>query len=84
MRIDEAGLHADSEISEGTVRWAAYNGFRETQNLFLLDLGPRAFHALPKRAFSGEQMGEFRRLADANLPSSKRDRSERIEHDTSS
>jgi len=81
--IDEAGLHSDSEVAYGTTKWTAYNGFRETQNLFLLYLGPRMAHVLPKRAFSTEQLEEFRRLADANLQLGP-NRTERSEHVASS
>lgn len=79
-RIDDAGLHINSEVAGGTTKWVAYNGFKETQNLFLLYLGPRMAHVLPKRAFSSEQLEEFRRFADVNLPQSELKRSERIEH----
>ena len=67
VRIDDIGLHAESEEPTGTTKWQAYSKFRETQNLFLLYLGPRLVQALPKRAFSVEQLEQFRRLVGTKL-----------------
>ena len=67
LQINDAGLHSETEISRGETKWNAYIGYRETENLFLLFLGARLVDVIPKRAFSIEQLGEFRDLVKANL-----------------
>jgi hypothetical protein len=83
-RIDDIGLHIESDVGGGTAKWRGYTKFKETQNLFVLYLGPRMAHVLPKRAFSHKELGEFRRLVDANLQQVGRNRNERIEHTANS
>lgn len=82
-RIDDTGLHIENAVSSGTAKWLGFGKFKETQNLFVLYLGPRMAHVLPKRAFSSEQLEEFRRLVDTNLPRDG-NQQKRIEHATSS
>jgi hypothetical protein len=67
MQIDDAGLESESEVWVGRAKWGAYVKYSETENLFLLYLGARLVEAIPKRAFSGEQMEEFRRLVRTKL-----------------
>jgi uncharacterized membrane protein YdfJ with MMPL/SSD domain len=67
MRIDDSGLHSQSEVWNETTKWAAYVKYTETENLFLLYLGARLVEIIPKRAFSGDQMEEFRCLVRTNL-----------------
>ncbi len=67
-QIDEAGLRVESEVGSSNTNWAAYIQWHETQNLFLLYLGARSVQVIPKRAFSSEQLVEFRRLVREKLP----------------
>jgi hypothetical protein len=47
-----------------TSQWQAFEGFRETPNLFVLYTSPLAFLIVPKRAFAdAAQMDAFRGLA---------------------
>lgn len=48
--------------------WESYDGFTETENLFLLDQPPGLFVMIPKRAFTAEQLSAFRDLIGAKLP----------------
>jgi uncharacterized protein (DUF58 family) len=67
-RIDENGLHVESEVYTSDTKWTAYVKYQETQNLFLLYPGARLVQAFPKRAFSDQQADEFRHLAQTKLP----------------
>ncbi len=68
MRIDDGGLHSESEVWSERTKWDAYVKFSETEKLFLLYLGARSVEVIPKRAFSSEQTDEFRRLVRAKFP----------------
>ncbi len=68
VRIDEHGLHKGGEVGQSETKWAAYERFGETQNLFLLYLGERSIEAVPKRSFSNEQLEELRQLLRKEVP----------------
>ncbi len=68
LRIDSSGLHSETAAWSGDTKWEAYVKYRETEHLFLLYLGARSVEVIPKRAFSGEQLREFRRLVGTKLP----------------
>jgi hypothetical protein len=68
MQIDDAGLHSESDVWSGHTKWDTYVKYGETENLFLLYLGARSVEVIPKRAFSGEETEEFRRLVRAAFP----------------
>ncbi|MGH9498012.1 MAG: YcxB family protein [Terriglobales bacterium] len=69
--IDDEGLHSKSEIGQADKKWPAYTKYRETPNLFILHLGARSFEVVPKRAFLGSQLDEFRQLLRQKLPSTE-------------
>jgi hypothetical protein len=62
VRIDENAIEYESSLGHGEAKWGAYSKFRETPNLFMLYSGARLFHVIPKRAFHGTQMDDFREL----------------------
>jgi len=62
LLINEEGLHSKSEIGQSDRKWLAYTRYRETPNLFVLHLGARLFEVVPKWAFAGPQLEEFRKL----------------------
>lgn len=62
VKIDEWGLHRTSEIGQSETKWLAYTDYRETHNLFLLYFGRRLMEVIPKRAFSAEELQQFRQL----------------------
>jgi len=68
VQVSETGLNSQSDVSTGETKWAAFVRFRETRNLFMLYLGGRMFKVIPKRAFSGAQLEEFRALLRQKLP----------------
>ena len=82
VRIDETGLHFESEVWNGETKWRAYVRCQETENLFLLYLGARTIRPIPKRAFSADQLEQFRQFVRKNLPSGEpisTQRNERVE-----
>jgi hypothetical protein len=62
VRVDENAIEYKSNLGQSETKWAAYTKFRETPNLFILYLGTRLFHVIPKRAFHGTQLDDFREL----------------------
>lgn len=69
LMIDEEGVHYESEVGQSSKKWLAYSRYRETPNLFVLHLGSRLIEVVPKRAFAGPQVDEFRQLLQQKLPS---------------
>ena len=61
-RISEAGIEMTYPTGASTTRWDGYQSCRETEHLILLLLSPAFFRAFPKRAFTPDQLIEFRRL----------------------
>jgi YcxB-like protein len=68
LRVNDDGLHAESEIGQCERKWLAYTQYRETSNLFILYLGARLFEVIPKRAFVLGEGDEFRELLRQKLP----------------
>jgi len=67
MAISDAGiavhtLHADSKVA-----WSAYVGWGESKSVFVIMPQPRIYIAIPKRAFTDEQLGEFREMLRRNI-----------------
>jgi YcxB-like protein len=62
LHIDENGLEYKHDLGHSVTKWAAFTKFREAPNLFLLYVGPRLFHVIPKRCFHGPQLDEFHAL----------------------
>lgn len=72
VQVDESGVSFESAIGKSETKWGAYIRSRETQNLFLLYLGARLVEAVPKRAFSIEQLDEFRELTQRKIQGNSR------------
>lgn len=67
LRADGDGLQYASDLGQSEVKWNAFAKFRETPNLFMLYSGARMFQVVPKRAFEGTQLEEFRTVIQDNL-----------------
>jgi len=68
LSADQDGLRSSCDVSQFQRSWSAYTKFRETPNLFMLYMGARLFDVIPKRAFVGPQLDEFRELIRQKLP----------------
>lgn len=71
--VNDEGVHYESEAGQGDTKWLAYTRCRETPNLFVLHLGARSFQVVPKRAFAGSQLEDFRQLVQRKLASKSAD-----------
>ena len=66
--IDETGIHWRWNWSSSDLEWKNYIRCLEAKNQFLLYPSPAHFNIVPKRAFTPEQMAEFRTLIAQNIP----------------
>jgi hypothetical protein len=60
LNISDAGLEIHSAHTDSKVAWSAYVGWAESKSAFVIMPQPRIYIPIPKRAFSEEQLGEFR------------------------
>jgi len=79
-RVDDGGLYLEGEDGNSYTKWLAFVKYQETPNLFLLYVGTRSLHAIPKRAFSPEQLEEFRRIIRIRIPTNGPSSEERSMH----
>ncbi len=71
MTIDasDAGLAVHSAYGESQVSWSAYIAWAEAKSIFVILPQPRIYVPIPKRAFTAEQLNEFRELLRRNIKS---------------
>jgi hypothetical protein len=67
LRVEESGVIDQNDLGQGETKWSGFTRFRETPNLFVLYLKPRQFQVIPKRAFAGAQLEEFRLILTQNI-----------------
>jgi hypothetical protein len=69
MTIDasDAGLAVHSAYGESQVSWSAYIAWAEAKSIFVILPQPRIYVPIPKRAFTAEQLNEFRELLRRNV-----------------
>jgi hypothetical protein len=60
LEISERELHFRSSCEDSKVAWSALVGWGEGKTVFALFPSPRTQFPVPKRAFTPEQMAEFR------------------------
>jgi YcxB-like protein len=58
----DEGLHFRSKLADSKVDWSAYVNWVEEKAIFAVFPHPRIFIVIPKRAFSADQLIEFREL----------------------
>lgn len=71
MPIDSVGVHWRWNGGSADVEWKNYIRILEGKNQFLLYSSLTCFNILPKRAFTAEQLSEFRALLAQNLSHSR-------------
>jgi hypothetical protein len=68
MVIGDEALELTTVQSQAKVAWGAFQRVLETRNVCLLFLDAESYIMIPKRAFSPEQLAEFRDLLARKLP----------------
>jgi YcxB-like protein len=66
--LDLSGVHWRWNGGSADIEWKNFVRFQETKSQFLLYSSPACFNIIPKRAFTPDQIGSFRRLVAENLP----------------
>jgi len=62
LEVTGAGLHFRSPFTDSRTDWSAYVKWVEEKAIFALFPNPKVFIVIPKRAFTLDQLGEFREL----------------------
>jgi hypothetical protein len=70
MDASEAGLEIQTGHMNSKVAWSAYMAWGESKSVFVIMPQPRIYVPIPKRAFSEEQVGEFREILRRNIKTS--------------
>lgn len=67
MSCNQNGIHWDWDGGSVNFEWKSFARLRETKRLLLLYTSPWAFQLVPKRAFSSEELVDFRALIGSKL-----------------
>jgi len=62
LDVTDAGLQFRSQHTDSKVDWSAYVKWLEEKTIFALFPNPKIFIVIPKRAFTVDQVSEFREL----------------------
>lgn len=62
--IDERGVTLSAHGDQKTHLWAGFSQIYESRSVVMLEKGDSDYLSLPKRAMSGAQLAELKRLAD--------------------
>jgi hypothetical protein len=62
LDVSDAGLQFRSQHTDSKVDWSAYVKWLEEKAIFAIFPNPRVFIVIPKRAFTVDQVSEFREL----------------------
>lgn len=67
LDISDAALEIHSAHGDSKVAWSAYIAWAERKSVFVILPQPRIYVPIPKRAFTEEQITEFRELLRRNI-----------------
>jgi hypothetical protein len=67
LDISETGLEVHSAHGDSKVSWAAYVAWSERKSVFIILPQPRIYVPIPKRAFTEQQLTEFREVLQRNV-----------------
>jgi YcxB-like protein len=67
LDASEQGLEFHNAHADSRVAWSAYVAWGEVKSVFIIMPQPRMYIAIPKRAFAGEQVDEFREMLRRNI-----------------
>jgi hypothetical protein len=65
--VDDEGIQEKGALASSQAKWQSLIRWRETKNTFMIYPSPCTFYAVPKRAFTPEQLDEFRALLGNNV-----------------
>ncbi|HKM47341.1 MAG TPA: YcxB family protein [Terriglobales bacterium] len=67
LEAAESGIHFRSQYTDSKLAWPTFVGWAEEKTVFALLPNPKIFIAIPKRAFSLDQLTEFREMLRKNV-----------------
>ena len=67
MDFSDSGVHIRSVHTDSQVAWSAYVAWGEYKSVFVILPQPRIYVPIPKRAFTNEQVTEFREMLRRNI-----------------
>ena len=67
IEATDSGLHFRSPYTDSRVTWSAYVGWQEWKTVFVVLPQPRIYCPIPKRAFTADQLDEFREMLRQNI-----------------
>jgi len=67
IEASDAGLQIHSVHADSKLAWSTYRAWGEYRSVFVILPQPRIYVPIPKRAFTAEQLVEFRELLERNV-----------------
>jgi hypothetical protein len=67
LDVLEDGLKFHSPHADSRLAWSAYVAWGEAKSVFIIMPQPRVYVTIPKRAFTGEQLTEFREMLQRSI-----------------
>ncbi len=67
LGIDDSGLRFGSQHADSSVAWSAFVKYLEGKDVIALFTSPLCFKVIPKRAFTAEQLTQFRETIQRNI-----------------
>jgi hypothetical protein len=67
IEATDAGLALNSPYADSKLSWSAFVAWAEGEFVFVILPQPRIYVPIPKRAFTSEQLNEFRELLGRNI-----------------
>jgi YcxB-like protein len=67
LEVSDQGFEFHNDHADSKVAWSAYIAWGEVRSVFVIMPQPRAYIAIPKRAFTDEQLTEFRDMLRRNI-----------------
>jgi hypothetical protein len=69
MTVSGSEIHFRSQHFDSHIAWSMFISWTEGKSLFLLFPQPHLYAIIPKRAFSKDQLAEFREILRRNIAS---------------
>jgi YcxB-like protein len=67
LDVSGFGLEIHSSFGDSKIAWPAYVGWSEGKSVFVILPQPRIYVPVPKRAFTPEQLVEFRDILERSV-----------------